>query len=84
MNKLFATLKAKWLAAWQHRTKYLGGIFVAAGYVQNNYAQSGIHLPAKYEGSFLGLAGIITFALGLYNVWSRANPGATGSDPPST
>lgn len=82
MHAFLQKLKAKWFALWEHRTKYLGGIFVAAGYVQNNYAQSGIHLPTKYEGCFLGLAGVITFALGLYNVWSRANPGATGSDTP--
>jgi hypothetical protein len=73
MKAFIARLKATWRALWGHRTKSLGAIFGIAGYVQNNYAQSGIHLPARYEGCLLGVAGAVTFALGYYN-WLKAQP----------
>jgi hypothetical protein len=83
MNAFLQKLKAKWLAVWQHRTKFLGAIFGLAGYIQNNYAASGIHIPSKYEGSLLGVAGFLTFTLGLYNWLTRPNAPGSGSDPPS-
>lgn len=57
-----------WLKrAWQHRTKIIGGIAMAAGYAQNNLAQLGHVLPEKYHGMILSGLGVLVFFIGLYN-----------------
>jgi hypothetical protein len=71
-----AKLKAWWAWGWGHRTKVLGMAAVGVGYGQNNLAQLGHVLSAKWQGAILGTFGVLAFLLGLYNTFAARDEGA--------
>ncbi len=62
-------LKAKLAYIWLHRTKALGIATGIGAAIENLCAQYGHEIPAKYRGILLGIAGMITFCIGLYNTF---------------
>lgn len=59
--------KAKARFIWCHRTKAIGVLAGIGATIENTLAQYGHVIPQRYHGLLLGIAGMITFCIGLYN-----------------
>ncbi len=59
-----------WQVIWAHRTKALGVMMGLAAAIQNTLAQYGHVLPTRWNSILLGVAGMLTFLVGLYNTFS--------------
>lgn len=60
----------KWV--WEHRTKGLGILMGIGAAIQSTLAQYGHVIPEKWHGILLGVAGMLTFLVGLYNTFMAA------------
>jgi hypothetical protein len=60
--------RLQWL--WSHRTKLAGILMGVGAAIQSTLAQYGHVIPVKWHGILLGIAGMITFLIGLYNTFS--------------
>lgn len=55
--------------AWCHRTKVVGILTGIAAGIENGMAQYGHEIPLHWRGVILGVAGMLTFCVGLYNTF---------------
>ncbi len=62
-------LKLKLALIWQNRTKCAGIAMGVGAAIQSTLAQYGHIIPEKWHGVLLGIAGIITFLIGLFNTF---------------
>lgn len=62
-------LKCKLSLIWAHRTKSAGILMGIAAAIQSTLAQYGHVIPEKWHGVLLGIAGIITFLIGIFNTF---------------
>jgi hypothetical protein len=66
--KLWARDKARFV--WAHRTKAIGLLSGVGAVIENTLAQYGHYLPDHWRGVFLGIAGMLTFLVGVFNTLS--------------
>jgi hypothetical protein len=57
---------------WDHRTKTIGILAAIGAGIENLCAQYGHEIPIQWRGVLLGVAGSITFCVGLYNTFKDA------------
>jgi hypothetical protein len=60
-------VSAKAHVIWCHRTKTIGILSGLGAVIENTLAQYGHYLPDHWRGVFLGIAGMLTFLVGVWN-----------------
>jgi hypothetical protein len=74
-------LKAWSLWCWSHRTKAIGGIGTGASYLYLNQDKLGLFIPPKSLGIAMGVIGVATIAVGLFNTFFPDKPTVIVIDP---